>query len=66
VGDLKHRVFQPILHPFNNYRGGNMDGTWMLKEKRISYVVCPSCKQLVKKEDIVNNGFKSCWRCVEI
>jgi len=43
-----------------------MDGTWMLKEKKISYVVCPSCKELVKKEDIVNNGFKSCWRCVEI
>jgi len=43
-----------------------MDGTWVPKNRMINYVVCPSCKRLVKEEQIIKNGYKSCWRCARV
>jgi len=43
-----------------------MDGTWLPKHKRINYVVCPSCRELVKENQIIKNGYKACWRCAQV
>jgi len=45
--------------------GDKMDGTWSPPKHLVKYVVCPSCNELVKKEEIVKNGYKCCWRCAE-
>lgn len=42
-----------------------MDGTWRPPKKVIKYVVCPSCKRLVKKDEIVK-GLNVCRRCAQI
>ncbi|MDI6825679.1 MAG: hypothetical protein QMD36_00570 [Candidatus Aenigmarchaeota archaeon] len=43
-----------------------MDGTWYPAKKTINYIVCPSCKQLVKGEDIIKGKNEICRRCAEI
>jgi len=43
-----------------------MDGTWRPPDKEISYVVCQSCKELVKAREIVRNGLKICWKCAQV
>lgn len=43
-----------------------MDGTWSPPDKEISYVICQSCKELVKKEEIIRNSLKICRRCAQI
>jgi len=47
-------------------RGEYMDGTWKPNIKIIKYFVCPVCKELVKKEEIINNGLKSCVKCTNL
>jgi formylmethanofuran dehydrogenase subunit E len=44
----------------------DMDGTWLPPRKKINYVVCQSCKDLVKKEEIVKNSLKICLRCAQV
>jgi len=39
-----------------------MDGTWKPHGTVIKYVVCSSCKQLLKKKDITKTGY--CANCV--
>ncbi len=43
-----------------------MDGSWCPPKKEISYVVCQSCKELVKENEIVRNGLKICRKCAQI
>jgi hypothetical protein len=44
-----------------------MDGTWKPQNKMIKYVICPSCKQLMKSEEMVKGIHEElCWKCAEI
>jgi hypothetical protein len=40
-----------------------MDGTWKPNVKKITYMVCPSCKELMKRTDILKLG---CIKCGQI
>jgi len=43
-----------------------MDGTWYLRGKSINYLICPACKELVKKDDITKRKDGICWKCSEV
>ena len=41
-----------------------MDGTWRPRGKTTKYIVCQSCKNLVKRSDAVREGY--CFTCIKV